>query len=759
MSLLPDALGPALEPALDPALDPAAADVQVRLPPRPYPGLRPFERHEWPTFFGREAAVDAVIDRLVEARMIFIHGDSGCGKSSLVRAGLFAQLEQGRAGPGWRTAIALPGEAPLWHVAIALAELADGPPRADTPAAEAEARVLPWRRALDFGPDAPAALGELYAAGARGGQPACLLIDQFEELFEHARRQGPAEADALAAALTAWQAAPPPGLYLAITMRSEYLGACARHGRFAEAVNATQYLLPRMTHADMLRAVREPAQLFDGEVTRELADRLIADAGDSRGRGQDQLPLIQHALMRLHGALGVAPGARWRLGIEHFPPRGGCAGLLSDHADEVSAAFVAAHPQQPRLVEDVMRALTEINAEGHAVRRPRTLTDVAAVAGVPMDEAKALVEAFRADGVSFMMPPPGRALLPKTRVDIGHEALIRCWQALAEPRDGWLVREFRNGLVWRSLLVQADSFERDARNVLGAVTTGEREEWMKRRNAAWAQRYGGGRERVEKLISASVKARDEAAREAQRAQRRQAKSELMKFGLIAAGVVIAVMGWLFYSREELVREAQVQFEKAQKTQAELSALKVDLDRRSAEVTARADELARLGAELQAAAQAGGSRAELSARVDSAARTLDREAQQLSSAVKLPSPQTVSPGPTAAVAARVYVHIAEESQRATVVEAGKRLAQQTLKGERVIVPGIQQVSATPSRAVLRCFAEDECKDEAPLIVAAINRALRSPQVVVEDLSARYGSSSRIRARHYELWFPPGEIVLR
>ena len=49
-------------------------------------------------------------------------------------------------------------------------------------------------------------------------------------------------------------------------MRSEFLGACAQFEGFAAAVNDTQYLLPRMQHTDLLRAIREPATLYDGDI-------------------------------------------------------------------------------------------------------------------------------------------------------------------------------------------------------------------------------------------------------------------------------------------------------------------------------------------------------------------------------------------------------------------------------------------------------------------------------------------------------------
>ncbi|HMY79142.1 MAG TPA: ATP-binding protein [Thauera aminoaromatica] len=106
-----------------PADDAFDAVFAIRLPPRPYPGLRPFEQHEWPIFFGRERMTDEIVDRLLGHRLLVVHGDSGCGKSSLVRAGVLPRLEQesARGGVRWRTCTTLPRAAPLWNLARALA--------------------------------------------------------------------------------------------------------------------------------------------------------------------------------------------------------------------------------------------------------------------------------------------------------------------------------------------------------------------------------------------------------------------------------------------------------------------------------------------------------------------------------------------------------------------------------------------------------------------------------------------------------------
>src|SRR5215813_3800773 len=63
----------------------------------PYPGLMHFTRKYAPVFFGRDADLVEVLDRLrlTEGRFTIISGDSGVGKSSVVDAGILPRLEAG----------------------------------------------------------------------------------------------------------------------------------------------------------------------------------------------------------------------------------------------------------------------------------------------------------------------------------------------------------------------------------------------------------------------------------------------------------------------------------------------------------------------------------------------------------------------------------------------------------------------------------------------------------------------------------------
>ena len=517
-------------------LEQIVSDVAApALPRRPYPGLRPFTLDEDLVFFGREPMIDDIIGLLAKRCLILVHGSSGSGKSSLILAGVLPRLarQHRRHGWRWRTASMRPGGGPLWNLARALAELEGGTPSA--------ARVNELRLSFDrTGADLTQIVTHL--AGMEQ-ERLCLLVDQFEELFRYARETSREESrlfvDLITTVLKQDSASP---VRVILTMRSEFLGECARLPGLAAVVNTAQYLLPRMDTASLRRAIRRPAELYGGSVTIELADRLIADVQGS----QDELPLIQHGLMRMWDLAGeAAPGkqAPRRLDLPLYEAHGPLARLLDQHAEAVALA-AAPDESSRRVVENLFRALSDINADGHAIRRPQTVQSLIAVTGAERGRLISILDAFRSDGVSFLTPYAPAGLDNETMIDVSHEALIRCWNSLAAAPDGWLHREFRDGLIWQSLLSQAEIFEKDPRKVLGPATTEDRERWFKDRTPAWSERYGGGWSRVEQLVTASRSAAD----------RQRRRDRLMTRTLSIVTVILltalAVAGLLWQVAEE-----------------------------------------------------------------------------------------------------------------------------------------------------------------------------------------------------------------
>lgn len=766
------------------ALSETSSEPHWQLPEQPYPGLRPFEAPEWTVFFGREAMADEVITRLLTQQFVVVHGDSGSGKSSLIAAGVLPRLSQqgARGGVAWATCSARPGEAPLGNLARALAAV-----RGPTQAAASFDAI---RRALNFGRHGAEVLSKALHCSVES--PVCVLVDQFEELFAFAKHHGAEDARLLVEVLCGIQERRGAGLYAVLTMRSEFLGACAQFPGFAEVVNATQYLLPRMEHSDLVRAIREPATLFGGSVSLDLAERLMSDASGH----QDQLPLIQHGLMLLHRNRGSdSPDGEWKLGLEHYERLGpGLAHALSEHADATLRAACAACADPvaaEAVVERSFRALTDINADGQAVRRPQTLGELMAVTGASEQTLRTVLDVFRAPGVSFLKPYAPAPIALDDRVDISHESLIRCWRSISDPERGWLIREFKNGLIWRSLLVQAESFERDPSNLLSAAATDERSAWIAQRNAAWSERYGGGWSRVQRLIEASRAERDRQRREEQEERENQRRNEeaalhreherkldeerlhneRRRVRTYRAGFFVALLlillasGFAVLAQRARAEAERVTKQERQARDAEKRARALAEEAQQKEATARLEAQQQLEATKLVFEQA----TEREQRLTEAMTSLQQTVAGLSSAATLPTAQlrralSQAKGTletdvgkisnAAKVPPRLYLHISEEAQRAAALQLVARLDDK-LGESSLVVPGIE---LRPSaRTELRCFRLADCAD-ARALANDINEQLSSADVPVQDLSRQFVNSKSIRDRHYELWFAPGEIEL-
>lgn len=606
-------------------LDPLAVFLP-RLPPGPYPGLRPFEVEEWPIFCGRERMTDEAIALLLERRLVVVHGASGGGKSSLVRAGVQARLQQeyARSGLRWRTCAMRPGGQPLANLTRALAELApDVPP-------------LEIRRTLNRGADALEAASRHLRLGS--ADRVCILLDQFEELFRFAREVSREESSLLTDLLVGFERSPVEGIYVLVTMRSEFLGECARFEGLPEAFNRAQYLLPRMTTEDLLRAVREPALLYDGQVTEALAERLVADA---RG-GQDELPLIQHGLARLWGFATERGHAAPTLDLPDYEAKGPLGRLLSEHADLV-ADQAAGDESGQMIVRELFRALTDINPDGHAIRRPQTFAALRAVTGASAERLLTVLAPFRAPGVSFVAPFLPDAIDDETVIDISHEALIRRWQRIADPARGWLQEEFRDGLIWRALLVQAESFRGDPRNLLSEATTETRASWIKGRSEAWARRYGGQWDSVGELIAASQREVEREHAEAETARRqhqdllaeqersRRRRRALWMTSIVSMACLLLAASAVWQWRDAVYARLQADGARQLAETERNAAVDARNEAESARIAAQASEQEALAARLkaeQALEDARRAEQQKAVAVESAARTEQASGQLL-----------------------------------------------------------------------------------------------------------------------------------
>jgi WD40 repeat protein len=458
------------------------------LPLTPYPGLRPFEQDEWPIFFGRERITRDIVDRLTATQIVVIHGGSGCGKSSFVRAGVFAQLDRecAREGWQWQTAAMRPGGSPLWNLAEAIARIKHG-----GSAAPSIEQIRTVRQQLNIGRGALTRIAQDLKLGSE--RQVCILLDQFEELFRFVEEIGPDEAEMFAAIICGFADAPPDGIHLVITVRSDHLGDFAQFHGFAEVVNGNQYLLPRLSDDDLIRAITQPATLYKGEVKLDLAMNMLRQSDGE----VDALPLIQHCLMRMWQEV---ESRQKIIELQHYH---GLREGLSAHADEIVARIMADPTLSRRkgslqhTIETLFRALTAIDANGRHTRRQQTFDQLVDVTRLDPVSLNTLLRPFRARDAGFVTPQGTHDLLMADIVDISHEALIRHWTKMAgsASQSGWIQTEGEDGQRYRALL----------EIVPGPIPPTLAKKWIdwwqhRSRTPAWALRYGGNFEQVELLL-------------------------------------------------------------------------------------------------------------------------------------------------------------------------------------------------------------------------------------------------------------------
>ncbi len=93
--------------------EPATADAEPEA--HPYPGLASFTEADSGRFFGREAEVEALWEKLRRQKLLALIGPSGVGKSSFLRAGVLPQRPA-----GWGAVYLAPGAGPVGALARAL---------------------------------------------------------------------------------------------------------------------------------------------------------------------------------------------------------------------------------------------------------------------------------------------------------------------------------------------------------------------------------------------------------------------------------------------------------------------------------------------------------------------------------------------------------------------------------------------------------------------------------------------------------------
>jgi WD40 repeat protein len=369
----------------------------------PYPGLRAFDLGDHSVFFGRTREIKEVTERLRSptqrsARAVLtVVGSSGCGKSSLVRAGVRPRLAGAQ---DWLTIPPmLPRSDPVGNLARSLAAAANDR-RIDLPTGSI-------REDLERDGLTKLATNFLIAAGVDAQCKLLIVIDQFEELMT---QTGPDQRSRFAEILG--QALGGPVQALA-TMRSEFLDNASKDPALSQIALPVYQVRPLQSEA-LRSVIEEPAAIAGLDFDDDLVATLVAETG-----GGDALPLLAYTLEQL--AHDVKRGGR--LTHQRYVEIGGVSGALQSQAD---AALEDACGTVGVTAQDVVSELLDmVNIDDQAGRTKRV---------VPLEDLSTTT-------VAKLQPFVDRRLLSTYRdgdrsfVTVAHEAFLVYWPPLKREID------------------------------------------------------------------------------------------------------------------------------------------------------------------------------------------------------------------------------------------------------------------------------------------------------------------------------------
>lgn len=525
------------------------ANVQLT----PFPGLRSFYTEESHLFFGREGQSDEVLDKLFRNKFISIVGASGSGKSSFMFCGVIPMLYGGFAsdlGSNWHVINTRPGATPIDNLAESLLQKDSDYLHVDTNDKQMKKTIMSTLlKSSSLG------LTEIIKQlNLHKNHNVLILVDQFEELFRFKRREDVNAAnESLAYISLLMEAVKETDLpiYVALTMRSDFIGDCAQFPELTKYINESHYLIPQMVREQKRLAIEGPMAVVGSSISPRLVQQLLNDLGDN----PDQLPIMQHALMRT-----------WMYWIDNHEPDevmdlrdyeavGSMSGALSQHADE---AYDELTEKQKVYCEILFKTVTEKGPDSAGVRRPTKLSAVAEVANCSEDEMIKIIDHFRIEGRSLLMPSIQVKLTSDSIIDISHESLMRIWIRLKK----WVEEESESAQMYLRLSEVSANYQIGKAGLWRQPDLQLALNWKRKNQPTllWAQRYDSAFERAMVFLQNSNEAYEEKLRLKELAQR-QALRQARAIALILGVFTVLALGSLVFSIFQTL-EANKQHENA-----------------------------------------------------------------------------------------------------------------------------------------------------------------------------------------------------
>ena len=264
----------------------------------PYKGLKRYNFSDREYFFGRDALIARLFEAVNQNTFLLVAGASGCGKSSVVRAGLIPELKSNLGATKLLDFIFTPGRNPFESFYRCL--LADDKDYSFTEDEAELARV-----------SNPQTIVDVIQSLKQDNDRWLILIDQFEEIFtncsdEQVRRD-------FIDSLVQLSQHSDESIRVILAMRADFLEYFSAYPQLGIIANNNNIHLVTAMHPDELRqTIEQPAAKHGVVFEKGLVTRIIQEVQGQSG----YLPLLQYTLNLLWETECISIGRDGRPHIE-----------------------------------------------------------------------------------------------------------------------------------------------------------------------------------------------------------------------------------------------------------------------------------------------------------------------------------------------------------------------------------------------------------------------------------------------------------
>ena len=499
----------------------------------PFVGLRPFLPEESDLFFGREGESQEVLKKLRRNRFVTVMGASGSGKSSLIYCGVLPKVNNLSEDSSslWKILTLRPGNDPIQSLTDILVNSVDEA-GSNKNLSESVSTLLRTN---------PGALTTLIKDMViRNNEKVLLLVDQFEELFRYSISGTGLSAWENAAAFVSQleNAVEQTGIeiYTIITMRSDFIGECAHFQGLTQLINDSNYLVPHMSRDNYRAAIEGPVHYANATIDQKLVETLLNDIGDQT----DQLPVLQHALMRTWSHWQELNEPDRPISFTDYDSVGTMKDAMSRHANE---AFEELDPKGREICEKTFKAITEKGADNKGIRHPMSVRSIKLIVGCTSQELFDVVEKFRTASRSFITPRENIVLTDDSIIDLSHESLMRLWNRLKE----WVDDEAASVQMYLRLSEASAMYQQGKTTLWRPPDLQLAINWrdQQKPTLTWAERYDPAFERAMVYLRTSEKEYQAEEDNKIRLQKKQMKRTKIVAMILGTAAIISIGFMLF----------------------------------------------------------------------------------------------------------------------------------------------------------------------------------------------------------------------